>query len=106
MSISHRAFPPPGAEQVTWQSRGESGFFGGFSDGEEAGIELHPGQTNGGCWLNSNQYGGTISSGSSRFDTWQLHVNTIVNVAMQENMWHLMSKIWAIIIIVWRSPLR
>ena len=50
-----RAFPPPGAEQVTWQCGGESeesGFFGGFLDGEEAGIEVHPGQTNGGRQLN------------------------------------------------------
>merc|ERR1712181_86752 len=47
VDLMFRAFPPPGAEQVTWQCGGESGFFGGFSDGEEAGIELHPGQTNG-----------------------------------------------------------
>ena len=51
-----RAFPPPGAEQVTWQCGGESeeggsGFFGGFLD--ETVIELHPGETNGGCLFNS-----------------------------------------------------
>ena len=51
-----RAFPPPGAEQVTWQCGGESeesGFFGGFLDEGEAGIEVHPGQTNGGYRSNS-----------------------------------------------------
>ena len=53
-----RAFPPLGAEQVTWQCGGESeeggsGFFGGFLDEDEAVIEVHPGETNGGCLFKS-----------------------------------------------------
>ena len=60
---------------MTWQCGGESeesGFFGGFLDGEETGIEVHPGQTNGGCQINSNQYGDML-----RFDK-RLHVKTLI----------------------------